>query len=89
MKQAESSRFRELVKQIENHFHRQALQRDLQQNNANNPLSEKSKKIIKDMGSVELFELLDTDPETQCKECLLVLESRHRPLHLRAPLERK
>ena len=43
----------ELVKKIESH--RQALQADLQQNNACNPLSEKSKKMIRDMGNVELF----------------------------------
>ena len=46
VKQAENSRVRELVKKIENHPHRQSLQRDLQQNNAYNPLSEKSKKMI-------------------------------------------
>ena len=71
MKQAENSRVRELVKQVENHPHRQTLQQDLQQNNAYNPNSEKSKKMIKDMGNVELFELFETDPKTQCKECLL------------------
>ena len=71
VKQAENSRVRELVKQIENHPHRQALQQDLQQNNAYTPFSEKSKKMIKDMGNVELFELFETDPKTQCKECLL------------------
>ena len=27
--------------------------------------------MIKDMGNVELFELFETDPKTQCKECLL------------------
>ena len=59
------------MKQIENHPHRQALQHDLQQNNAYNPFSERSKKMIKDMGNVELFELFETDPKTQCKECLL------------------
>ena len=26
--------------------------------------------MIKDMGNVELFELFETDPKTQCKECL-------------------
>ena len=62
---------RELVKKIENPPHRQSLQRDLQQNNADNPCSEKSKKMIKDMGNVELFELFETEPKTQCKECLL------------------
>ena len=71
VKQADNFRVRELVKQIENHPHRQSLQRDLQQNNAYNPFSEKSKKMIKDMGNVELFELFETDPKTQCKECLL------------------
>ena len=40
VKQAENSRVRELVKKIENHPHRQALQADLQQNNAYNPFSE-------------------------------------------------
>ena len=34
VKQAENSRVRELVKKIENHPHRQALQADLKQNNA-------------------------------------------------------
>ena len=69
--QADNYRVRELVKKIENHPHRQSLQRDLQQNNAYNPFSEMSKKMIKDMGNVELFELFETDPKTQCKECLL------------------
>ena len=71
VKQADNYRVRELVKKIENHPHRQSLQRDLQQNNAYNPFSEKSKKMIKDMGNVELFELFETEPKTQCKECLL------------------
>ena len=55
VKHAENSRVRELVKKIENHPHRQDLQADLQPNNAYNPFSEKSKKMIKDMGNVELF----------------------------------
>ena len=49
VKQAENSRVRELVKKIENHPHRQDLQADLQQNNAYNPFSEKSKKMTEDM----------------------------------------
>ena len=43
----------------------------LQQNNAHNPFSEKSKKMSKDMGNVELFELYETIPKVQCSECLL------------------
>ena len=57
--------------------HRQPLQRDLKRNNAHNPLGEKSKKMIQDMGNVELFELFETEPKTQCKECLFVVKFRH------------
>ena len=71
VKQAENSRVRELVKKTENHPHRQALQDDLQQNNAYNPFSEKSKKMIKDMGNVELFELCESILKVQCSEFLL------------------
>ena len=71
MKQAENFSVRELVKKIESHPLRQDLQADLQQNNAYNPLSEESKKMIRDMGNVELFELCETIPEVQCSECLL------------------
>ena len=39
VKQADKYRVRELVKKIENHPHRQSLQRDLQQNKANNPFT--------------------------------------------------
>ena len=70
VKQAESSRVRESVKQIENHPDRHALQLDLQQNKAYNPFSATAKKMILDVGSVELFKLFQTDPKTQCKACL-------------------
>ena len=46
VKQTENSRVRELVKKIENHPHRQDLQADLQQHDAYNPFSEKSKRMI-------------------------------------------
>ena len=71
VKQAQNSRFRELVKKkIENHPDRHALQLDLQQNKACNPFSAKSKQMIQDVGNVELFELFKTDLKTQCKACL-------------------
>ena len=65
VKQAENFRVRELVKKIESHPHRRALQADLQQNNAYNPFSEGSKAMI------ELFELCESIPKVQCSECLL------------------
>ena len=70
VKQAENSRVRELVKKIENHPHRHSLQRDLRQNEAYNPFRTMTKQMIQDVGNVELFELLETDPKTQCKESL-------------------
>ena len=72
VKQAENFRVRELVKKIESHPHRRALQADLQQNNAYNPFSEESKVMIRDMAFiVEMFELCETIPKVQCPECLL------------------
>ena len=46
VKQAENFRVRELVKKMESHTHREALQADLQQNNAYNLFSKKSKEIF-------------------------------------------
>ena len=71
VKQAENFRVRELVKMIENHPHREALQADLQQNNVCNPFNDDSKVMIREMGNVELFELCETIPKVQCPECLL------------------
>ena len=70
VKQAENSRVRELVKKIENHSDRHALQQDLQQHKAYNPFNTTRKQMIQGEGNVELFELLETDPKTQCKACL-------------------
>ena len=70
VKHAESARVRELVEKIENHPDRHALQQDLRQNKAYNPFSAESKRMIQEVGNVELFELLETDPKTQCKACL-------------------
>ena len=71
MKQAENFRDRELVKKIESHPHRRALQADLQQNNVYNPFSNHSKAMIREIGNVELFELCETIPKVQCSQCLL------------------
>ena len=73
VKQAQNSRVRELVKNIENHPHRHALQQDLQQNKACNPFSAKSKQMIQDVGNV-LFELFNTEHQwenllTSTKRC--------------------
>ena len=48
------------------------------------PFSQISKKMIQDMGNVELLELCETNPKTQCTECLVYWWWRHCLLHLRA-----
>ena len=58
VEQAENFRVRELVKKIESDPHRLALQADLKQNNTFNPLSEKAKAMIRELGTVELFEFI-------------------------------
>ena len=63
VKQAASFRVRELVKKIESHPHREALETDLQQNNVYNPFCDDSKAMIREMGNAELFELCETIPK--------------------------
>ena len=71
VKQAENFGVRELVKKIESHPHREALQADLQQNNVYNLFSDNSKAMIREIGNVVLFEFCETIPKVQCSECLL------------------
>ena len=70
VKYAQNTSVRELIQKIENHPDRHALQKDLQQNQSFNPFSPESKKMIRDVGNIELCELLETEPRTQCKVCL-------------------
>ena len=71
VKQSENFCDRELVKKIESHPHREALQADLQQNNVYSPFSDESKAMILELGTVELFELCEIFTNVQCSECLL------------------
>ena len=70
VKQLQSASVRELIQKIENHPNRHALQRELQQSQSLNPFSQESKQMIHEVGNIELCELLDTEPKTQCKVCL-------------------
>ena len=72
VKHTQSTSVRELIQKIENHPDRHALQQNLRQNQAKNPTSPESKKMIQEVGNIELFELLETDPKTQCTACLSV-----------------
>ena len=70
VKLAQSTSIQELIQKIENHPNRHALQRDLRQSHSFNPFSPESKQMIHEVGNIELCELLDTEPKTQCKVCL-------------------
>ena len=70
VKQLHGASVRDLIQKIENHPNRHALQRDLQQSQSFNPFSQESKQMIHDVGNIELCELLDMEPKTQCKVCL-------------------
>ena len=59
-----------LIQKIENHPQRRALQSDLQQHRAFNPISEESKDAIKAAGNTELCEKVDVEPKSQCRACL-------------------
>ena len=70
VKHAQSTSVRELTEKIENHPNRHALQQDLRQNQSLNPFSPESKQMIREVGHIELCELLETEPKAQCKVCL-------------------
>ena len=70
VKQAHSASVRQVIQKIENHPNPHALQQDLRQSQPFNPFSPESKQMIRDVGNIELCELLDTEPKTQCKVCL-------------------
>ena len=70
VKHAQSASVRELIQNIENHPNRHALQQDLRQNQSFNPFSPESKQMIHEVGNIELCELIETEPKTQCTVCL-------------------
>ena len=70
VKYAQSTSVRQLIQKIENHPNRHALQQDLRQNQSFNHFSPESKQMIQDVGNIELCDLLETEPKTQCTMCL-------------------
>ena len=70
VKHAQSTSVRQLIQKIENHPDRHVLQQDLRQNQSFNPFSPEPKQMIRDVGNIDLCELLETEPKTQCTVCL-------------------
>ena len=70
VKRSQSINVHNLIKKIENHPQREALQNDLQQHRAFNPFSKESKDATMAAGNSELCEIIDVEPKLQCKACL-------------------
>ena len=70
VKHAQTTSVRELIQRIENHPERHVLQRDLRQNQSFNLYSPEPKQMIHVVGNIELCELVETEPKTQCTACL-------------------
>ena len=86
VKEAEYLRVQELVKKIESHPHREALQTDLQQNNVYNPFSNNSKAMIRELGNVEFIRVVRNFSKSTMFSLSSLLESRNCVLHLRTIL---
>ena len=86
VKQLHSASVRELIQKTENHPNRHALQQDLRQNQSFNLLSSESKHMIRDVGNIELCELLETEPQNAVQCMFIILGQWHRLLHVRALL---
>ena len=82
MKHAESTSVRQLIHKIENHPDRHARHKVLQQIQSFNLSSSESEQMIRNVGNIELCELLETEPKMQCKVCFL-LEHCYLFLHVR------
>ena len=70
VKQSHGVNVQNLIHKIENHPQRDALQSDLQEHRPFNPFSKESQDMIRAAGNIELCELLDVEPNAQCKVCL-------------------
>ena len=66
-----------------------SLTQDLRQNQSLNPFSPESKQMIRDVGNIELCELLETEPRTQCTVCLSCWNIGKTLQHVRAFLAQR
>ena len=66
--------FKKLIQQFENHPNKESFLQDLNKTEKIHTFSEKSKKLITDMGNTEIFELCETASKKQCSDCALCWE---------------
>ena len=86
VKEAENLRVQELVKKIESHPHREALQADLQQKNVYNPFSNNSKVTDPLNGQRRIIRVVRNKSKSAMFSMSSLLDSRSDLLHLRTLL---
>ena len=59
-----------LIRQFETYPNKEALQADLEKDQAFNPFREKSKEMTSSMGNMEYFEMCEITPKVQCHQCI-------------------
>ena len=59
-----------VIRQIKTHPHREEFKKDLQQKKVFSRFSEKSQDMLSSMANVEIFEMCEISPKTQCPFCL-------------------
>ena len=70
VKHAQSTSIRQLIQKIEKHPDRHALNKIYDRINSFDLFSPESKQMIQDVENIELCELLETEPKTQCTVCV-------------------
>ena len=70
VKRSETLNILELIRRITRHPQKQAVQNDLDKKQSFNAFSDESKKAFKESGNIEISEIVNTEPELQCKFCL-------------------
>ena len=70
VKRSETMNILELIRKITRHPQKQAVQNDLDKKQSFNAFSAESKKAIKELGNIEISEIVNTEPKLQCKFCL-------------------
>ena len=70
VKHSEKLNILQLIRRITSHPQKQAVQKDLDQEQSFNAFSDESKKVIKESGNIEISEIINAEPKWQCKSCL-------------------
>ena len=70
VKRSETMSILNLIRRITRHPQKQAVQNDLDKKQSFNAFSDESKKAIKELGNIEISEIVNTEPKLQCKFCL-------------------